>query len=526
MNYYELIYLLEDLKIKFHKFWLEKAITPFKNQLELFIVNDKKNFRLIFNVTPGNIALFIDSYRPPKKRNTQHFFTKIYGVPIVDIVLEVNERLLSFKFEDGSRLWFKLYGSKANALLTRDGIIHETYKDRDRVGDQEPKAKQIVLFDESKLERLTSDKALQALLPLLPKAWMITLSAFYSFEDMSAMELIGFAKKIDTELRKSAAFRKLECGNITAIPEHILPIKTASFFDSVNEYIQYRFKNFAHQQRLNQLKVGFLKSLNRQIKRLESTLKNLHQADKGLDKADIYEKYAHILMANAHLSASGEKVIILDDLYTIGKKISIPLNEKISLVKNAQHYYSKSANSLESYKQALEKIPISEEKLQLLKSLLEELQSIHTMAKLKEWQKEHRIELPNLKQINSKDKKTVNEFYAVEYKGYLLWIGKNARSNDKIVQKSHKEDIWLHARGVSGSHVIIRMNNSKKMPNIRIIEEIAQFAAYQSKAKGARLAPVIYTKRKYIRKPKGSAHGVVEVQKEKIVIIEPKNPFQ
>ena len=139
---------------------------------------------------------------------------------------------------------------------------------------------------------------------------------------------------------------------------------------------------------------------------------------------------------------------------------------------------------------------------------------------------EHRIELPNLKQINSKDKKTVNEFYAVEYKGYLLWIGKNARSNDKIVQKSHKEDIWLHARGVSGSHVIIRMNNSKKMPNIRIIEEIAQFAAYQSKAKGARLAPVIYTKRKYIRKPKGSAHGAVEVQKEKVVIIEPKNPFQ
>ena len=82
MNYYELIYLLEDLKIKFHKFWLEKAITPFKNQLELFLVNDKKNFKLIFNVTPGNIALFIDSYCQPKKRNTQHFFTDIYGVPI------------------------------------------------------------------------------------------------------------------------------------------------------------------------------------------------------------------------------------------------------------------------------------------------------------------------------------------------------------------------------------------------------------------------------------------------------------
>ena len=88
------------------------------------------------------------------------------------------------------------------------------------------------------------------------------------------------------------------------------------------------------------------------------------------------------------------------------------------------------------------------------------------------------------------------------------------------------KNIWLHARGVSGSHVIIRMNNSKEMPDKRIIEEVAQFAAYQSKAKGAGLAPVIYTKRKYIRKPKGSAHGAVIVQKEQVVIIEPKNPFQ
>jgi predicted ribosome quality control (RQC) complex YloA/Tae2 family protein len=148
------------------------------------------------------------------------------------------------------------------------------------------------------------------------------------------------------------------------------------------------------------------------------------------------------------------------------------------------------------------------------------------MATLKNWQKEHRNELLSLIQNSSKDEKTVNEFYTVEHKGYVLWIGKNARSNDKIVQKSHKEDIWLHARGVSGSHVIIRMNNSKEMPDKRIIEEVAQFAAYQSKAKGAGLAPVIYTKRKYIRKPKGSAYGAVIVQKEQVVIIEPKNPFK
>ena len=64
------------------------------------------------------------------------------------------------------------------------------------------------------------------------------------------------------------------------------------------------------------------------------------------------------------------------------------------------------------------------------------------------------------------------------------------------------------------------------MPDKRIIEEVANSSVVLSKAMGASLAPVIYTKRKYIRKPKGSAHGAVEVQKEKVVIIEPKNPFQ
>ena len=112
MNYYELKYLLEYFKTKFQKFWIQRAVTPFKNQLELFIENDEKSFRLILNVTPGNTALFIDSFRPPKKSNTQHFFAEIYGVPIKDIVLEVNERLISFIFEDGSRLWFKLQGQK------------------------------------------------------------------------------------------------------------------------------------------------------------------------------------------------------------------------------------------------------------------------------------------------------------------------------------------------------------------------------------------------------------------------------
>ena len=44
----------------------------------------------------------------------------------------------------------------------------------------------------------------------------------------------------------------------------------------------------------------------------------------------------------------------------------------------------------------------------------------------------------------------------IRFQVFPVWIGKNARSNDKLFNLAHKEDIWLHAKSVSGSHVIIR----------------------------------------------------------------------
>src|SRR5690625_5324457 len=55
-------------------------------------------------------------------------------------------------------------------------------------------------------------------------------------------------------------------------------------------------------------------------------------------------------------------------------------------------------------------------------------------------------------------------FRKIEVDSYEIWVGRNTRSNDKLTSMAHKEDIWLHARGVSGSHVVIRMNNNKEFP--------------------------------------------------------------
>ncbi len=68
------------------------------------------------------------------------------------------------------------------------------------------------------------------------------------------------------------------------------------------------------------------------------------------------------------------------------------------------------------------------------------------------------------------------------------------------------------------------MANNKGMPPKEVIEKAASYAAFNSKAKGSDLVPVIFAKRKYVRKPKGAAPGAVLVQKEVVELVKPKKP--
>ena len=102
-----------------------------------------------------------------------------------------------------------------------------------------------------------------------------------------------------------------------------------------------------------------------------------------------------------------------------------------------------------------------------------------------------------------------------------MFIGKNSKNNDLLTQKhAFKEDLWLHAKDVSGSHVIIKYQSGKKFPK-PVIEKAAQLAAYYSQRKTDSYCPVMYTPKKFVRKPKGAAPGAVIVEKEEVILVEP-----
>jgi hypothetical protein len=106
--------------------------------------------------------------------------------------------------------------------------------------------------------------------------------------------------------------------------------------------------------------------------------------------------------------------------------------------------------------------------------------------------------------------------------GLEIRVGRSSRANDQLTfGHSSPNDVWLHARSVPGSHVILRWRDPEGAPPARDLEEAARLAAYYSKARSSAIVPVDWTRRKYVRKPRGAAPGSVIPQRVRTLFVEP-----
>jgi predicted ribosome quality control (RQC) complex YloA/Tae2 family protein len=109
--------------------------------------------------------------------------------------------------------------------------------------------------------------------------------------------------------------------------------------------------------------------------------------------------------------------------------------------------------------------------------------------------------------------------------GFEVWAGKSSANNDLLTLKYAKpNDLWFHARGSSGSHVVLKVGSGKGEPGKKAREQAAGIAAYYSRMKNAKMVPVAMTEKKYVRKPKGAPPGTVVLEREKVIFAEPALP--
>jgi len=183
-----------------------------------------------------------------------------------------------------------------------------------------------------------------------------------------------------------------------------------------------------------------------------------------------------------------------------------------------KNLYRKGKNEKIERQKTEESLAMKEEELFALMNQLEELEAVDNFRALHQFVKEKKLD-PS-KGAASEANLPYKE---VIYMGFQIWIGKHAKANDELTLKyARKDDTWLHAKDVSGSHVVIKNAGNKTIPT-PVLEKAAALAAYHSKRKSDSLCPVIYTPKKYVRKRKGDPPGAVVVDREQVIMIAPSD---
>src|SRR5690554_5963703 len=383
MNYYELIYLKKTLNNTLKGSRITLVTTPYKNVVDIFVSTNIEQLKLTFSTSPGNIALYLSKHISTKRKNKLTFFETVYNLDIIDVELVENDRILKINLADNYKLVFKVFSNKANVFLTQNGRVIEAFKSGDTEVPIPKMQKEIALPPIN----LSTSQQLLAINPQFPRGYLKELIEFHNLDELDAASLVTFAQNLNSTLLESPSYRLLKDGTTTLFNEEILPLETTKSFESINDLILYRYKNYSHTQRLRQGKSKFLKQINRPIKRTASSLRNLGAAHVGLERADEYEKYGHLLMANAHRKHTGGAEILVDDLYDEANELSIKIDEQLSIAENAERYYTKSKNATKSYNQSLVRIPELEQRKSDLLQLKDSLDEIEQYYELSEWEK-------------------------------------------------------------------------------------------------------------------------------------------
>lgn len=262
-----------------------------------------------------------------------------------------------------------------------------------------------------------------------------------------------------------------------------------------------------------QLKKNLLQGKQRELKKTEKQIAAFERNREKVVKRKSNKEIADIIMANLHLIQKGETKVELFDFYE-NKNIQVKLNKNLSPQDNAAKYYKKSKSGGKEKEELDKKLQSFKWKRDALEMELLEIEEVEDLKSLRKLNKEVHKE--------GISKQKASPYWEFDVDGMTLMVGKSAANNDILLRMAKKEDWWFHAKDVAGSHCLLR-NGGKELTAAQL-EKIGGIAAYYSKAKSQSVVPVIYTLKKYVRKPKGFLPGKVIVEKEEVVLVEPARP--
>ena len=308
-----------------------------------------------------------------------------------------------------------------------------------------------------------------------------------------------------------------------------LPHASSQAFDTMSDALAAYYDAITLKESIDSERRALTQALTKQENLLQRKADGLHADLARAEKSEDYRIQGELLLANLHAITRGQKEVALQNYYSLDlEMLSIPLNPEQSPSENAQAYfkkYTKAKRGRSRIQQLISDVEADQETLWLYASKLEATDTLESLQRLRtEFVANGYLKAPQ----RGRQKQEVGDGPFRRYtstNGFQMYVGRNSESNDLLLRQIAKpRDMWLHAKQIHGSHVIIRNPENRQDIPMPTLLQAAQLAAYFSKAHHASNVPVDYTWARYVVKRKGNVAGYVHYTREKTLFVEPAVP--
>ena len=298
---------------------------------------------------------------------------------------------------------------------------------------------------------------------------------------------------------------------------------SCSEYPSFSELLDGFYSSRDHRDAMRQKSQSVRKTVSNLISRTQRKLAIQEKELLATYDRERLRQLGDILTANIHRIQKGQTKVLVEDFYDENMAtIEVALSPLLSPQQNAAKYYKDYTRMKNAEKELTNQIELGERELHYLQSVLDELNRAGTDAELEEIKQELQAG-GYLKADHGKKKMKAAKVAPMRFEstdGYPIYVGRNNRQNDELTFRlARKDDLWLHAQKVHGSHVIISCGGTT--PPDDTVTQAAQLAAYYAESTGGQNIPVDVTPVKQVKKTPGSKPGMVIYHTYRTVIVNP-----
>jgi predicted ribosome quality control (RQC) complex YloA/Tae2 family protein len=523
-NYYFLRQLAPALTERLRGYRVAVCFSQEKDELVIGLTDGTKEFWLKAQLGASFPAVALPETFQRARTNSVDLFPDLLGEQVETVVVWPQDRVLQVNFRSGARVVFKLYGPRPNAIFRTAPDAPAQLFQQKLLADADLRPQPAPLTPVTKSDQ--SEKSAKSVVPPpladLPLRYLRT----QGYDQAPPEARPRMVNQVLAQLEKPPHYYIIQVEGRTRLS--LLPLgdtlETLPGDDPIGAL--RRFVPMALGRRALEMETRQLRQmLERRADEAGTAAAHARQRLHALAHEAGYRHTADLIMAHLHEIPTGAAQIEVLDFYTSQPKL-IKLKPTEKPQRTAENLYRKGKNQQIEERQLSERIARHETTALTALERLEEMDTVPALAELRglrAWRKLHGLD-PTANAAT----KVPGElpFKVFEDRGFTILVGRSAENNDLLTQKyAHKDDLWLHAKDVAGSHVVIRHRAGQTVPE-PVVEHAAMLAGWYSKRQHDTLCPVTVTPKKFVRKPRGARPGQVVVERERVVLVKPGNPFE